>query len=276
MVDALRPVPGDLRRAFAYRRLVPYFARRLLEKRYARTWLGWVWIPLRPTIDIASRVLLFGSLLSVPSGDQPYILFFLAGTAAWQLLEITGLWATRSMELARNVYRKIYVPRLTALVAAVVPSTIDFLIYSTVLMIATVYFVIADGEYYLDIAFNADIFLVLGGMAMLVLLALVVGLFTSVFAARARDLRFTYGYALALWQYLTPVIYPLDSIPSGFQRIVELNPATAPVQMVKAGLLGNTDVPQISVIVTLSVIAAGLAAGLPFFLRWERQAADTL
>ena len=54
-VYVIRPRrPGVAERArdfWLYRHLLGYFGRRFLEKRYARTWLGWVWLPLRPFLE---------------------------------------------------------------------------------------------------------------------------------------------------------------------------------------------------------------------------------
>src|SRR5438094_501448 len=48
-----------------YRGLLRYFGKLYVKRRYRRTWLGWIWVPLRPSADMAGRVLLFGGLLSV-------------------------------------------------------------------------------------------------------------------------------------------------------------------------------------------------------------------
>lgn len=94
-----------------------------IERRYRRTWLGWLWIPLRPGIDIASRVLLFGGFLGVASGDRPYFMFFIVGAAAWQVFMTTAQWATRALEINKAVLQRSGIPRLTATLGAIGPGS---------------------------------------------------------------------------------------------------------------------------------------------------------
>src|SRR4051794_17965008 len=83
-------LPERAREVWQRRALIPFFWKRSLERRYLRTWLGWVWLPLRPAVETASRVFVFGGVLSVPTQHGiPYLVFFLAGQSAWGLFEET-------------------------------------------------------------------------------------------------------------------------------------------------------------------------------------------
>jgi lipopolysaccharide transport system permease protein len=263
-----------IREAWTYRHLIPYFGRRYIEKRYNRTWLGWIWIPLRPALDITARVLLFGGMLGLPSGGLPYFMFFVTGMAAWQLLDRTAYWATRSLELNRRVLTRIYVPRLTALVAAALPAALDFLLYAAIGVIAIAYYRIVDGVFYVEISSRTLWTLV--GLLLLTLLGFAVGVWTSPFAGRARDVRFGLSYALGLWYFVTPVIFPLGAVPSRFGVLAQVNPATAPIEMVKFGLLGTGAIPMKSLLVTFVTLAVVLLPGLWFFGRAEAAAVDAL
>src|SRR6266540_2527874 len=65
--------------------LFPYLWKEFIIRRYRQTYLSWLWIPLRPAIDIASRTLLFGGFLQVGSGDRPYFIYIAFASAGWQL-----------------------------------------------------------------------------------------------------------------------------------------------------------------------------------------------
>ena len=45
-------------------------------------------------------------------------------------------------------------------------------------------------------------------------------------------------FAVQLWMYITPVIYPLNSIPLKQQWIVQLNPMTSIIETFKYGAIG--------------------------------------
>lgn len=264
-----------LSEVWRYRRLVRYFSRKYIEKRYIRTWLGWLWLPLRPILSVGSRVLLFGALLAVPSEGKPYLLFYLVGFSAWTLFAETTYWATRSIELNRSILKRMYVPRLTVLVAAPANGIVNYLLYLAITCVVVAYYAAVSGVFHLELALDS-VLLVAAGLALMVLVGLCVGLFTSVWGARARDIRFSLGYVLNLWLFITPVIYPLSAVPDSLRTVVLLNPMTAPVEMVRKGLLGTGGAPTTSLAVTLGTVAVLLIAGLWFFGREEAAALDSL
>lgn len=270
-----RPAAPDpvsrLRAVWSHRRQVAFFGRRLIEKRYIRTWLGMVWIPLRPALDVGMRALLFGGLLAVSSEGLPYLVFFGMGMAAWMLLESSALWATRSLEVNRAVLRRINVPRLVPLASAAAPAAVEFGLYLLIAAIAVAYYGVADGTIYVQSPLGVDGLVALGGLATLGLIGIGIGLWTSPFVAQARDIRFVFGYVTGLWFFLTPVIYPIDSIPENYRPLAEYNPATAPVDAFKHALLGTPPPSATSWTVSLVTVAALLASGWWFFARKERE-----
>ena len=97
---------------------------------------------------------------------------------------------------------------------------------------------------------------------MLLLFGLSIGLWTSVLAATARDVRFGFNYVMRLWFFITPVIYPVSAIPADFRPIAEYNPATAPVETAKHGLLAQRPRRANSLIVTLVTVTCLLLWGM--------------
>jgi lipopolysaccharide transport system permease protein len=265
---------AQLREFWRYRGLVPFFGRRYIQKRYVRTWLGRFWLPLRPAMAVSSSVLVFGGLLSVPSGGVPYLIFFLVGSSAWHLFAETAYWATRSVELNRGALGRMYIPRLTVLVAAVAPSILDYLIYSAITALAVLAYLLADGTLYLEL--GPENLVALAGLGLIMLLALGIGLWTSVYAVQARDVRFGLSYLLSFWFFLTPVIYPLEAVPERYQDALAANPMTAPIEMVKDGFLGAGDVTPAALSVTIVTVLVVCGRGLFFFGRSEARALDSL
>lgn len=258
------------RELWEHRALIAFFGRRLLEKRYTRTWLGIVWIPLRPGLDVALRVLLFGGLLGVSSGEVPYFVFFAVGMAAWMVLESAAYWATRSLEINRSILRRIYVPRAAVLVAAVIPAGVDFVLYFLIAALGATVLWLANGSFDINLVPGEHLLVALGGLCLLLLFGLSIGLWTSVLAATARDVRFGFNYVMRLWFFITPVIYPVSAIPADFRPIAEYNPATAPVETAKHGLLGTAAPQANSLIVTLVTVTCLLLWGMWWFGRSER------
>jgi lipopolysaccharide transport system permease protein len=259
---------------WSYRSMTLHFGRMMLQKLYRRTWLGWIWIPLRPLLTIGPAAFVFGGLLGVSSGDVPYALFFLVSIAAWELFSLTLFWGTRSIEQGRRVLRKLYVPRLTCLVGAVVPAGVIFGVYLGLAAIAFAGFAVIDGRMYLDLGLNT--FAAPAGAVLLIALALSIACFTSVYAARARDVRFILSHVLGFWMFLSPVVYPLSRVPDSYRVVTSLNPATAPIELFRLGLFGDgvvTTTAMVSCVATIVVIGS---LGLWFFNRSEVAALDAI
>ena len=253
------------------RALIPYFGRRFLERRYARTILGWIWIPLRPAFDVGARVLLFGGFLGIASGDRPYFMFFIVGMAAWQLFERTSFWAMRAIEVNRSLLSRAYVSRLAAVVAAAVPGMLEFLLYLGIGTIGALYYRASHGTSYLTLDLRA-LAAVATGMGLLTLYGIGIGLWTAALAAEARDVRFFSRYVFGFWYFLTPVIYPISQIPEKYRSIAELNPITGPVELVKYGFLRSAPPSYSSLWVSVAVLMVLVGGGLWYFGRSQRLA----
>ncbi len=261
----LRPAAREV---WESRRYIPYFGRLFIRKRFARTWLGLMWLPLRPSISLLTRLLVFGGLVGISAGKTPYPVFFLTASAAWQLFNECAYWSTRSIEVHRRVLRVVHVPRLTLVLSAIVPSIVDFLIYSSFAAAAVLYYVARGGGFWLDLTARSLLYVPLG-LFLILLIGIGVGLLTSSFGARARDVRFTLNYALSFVYFLTPVIYPLSQVPNKYKPLAELNPLTGAFEMVKDGLFGGHTLSNASLAVTLFAVAAIWIPGVWLYQRAE-------
>jgi lipopolysaccharide transport system permease protein len=257
-----------------YRALLPFFGRRALEKLYIRTHLGWLWIPMRPLLDVVLKALIFGGLLGAPSGDVPYFLFFLIGMMAWTLFEQSLMWSTRSIELNRQLIKKLYFPRLLLPFAHLAPALVELFLYSIILAVSLVVFKVVDGTTHIPL--EPQLILAPVGMLLGVLLALGISFWTSVLGAATRDMRFTLSYILGVWFFLTPVIYPLSSLPAFLQPFAVINPMTPIIEMVKWASVGvgALDLPGLALSVGMIVVI--WASGLWFFSRAEALSVDQM
>jgi lipopolysaccharide transport system permease protein len=266
------PAPG-VRRVLSdywhHRHAFLFFVRRFMRKRYGRTFFGILWLFLPVLLPLFMGALVFGGILGVSIPGVPYLLYFVVALSAWTIFAMTAYWATRSLEISRSEVRRVYVPRLIPLTASMTLPVITFLIYVGIGALTVGYYVLERGEFYLVL--SPATLLVPVGIVALIVFGLACGLWFSPLAARARDVRRLAGYVLGFWYFLTPVMYPIDEIPSGFQFLASLNPVTAPIEMVKNGLINVGDVTSLGVVsyfVALVVVSVG---GLLIFLRKERR-----
>lgn len=257
-----------------YRRLLWFFGSGSVRDLYEGTVLGWLWLLIRPAAPLVVWTVVFGRLLQVPSDGLPYFLFFVAGSAIWIVFERSLLWTTKSLAQGRSLITKVYFPRLILPVAAVAPAIVYFSIYMVFLVGAILYYGLHDGRWYIVIGPQ----LLLAPIAALMspVFAIAVGLWTSVWQVRARDVQFTLRYFMQFWLYLTPVIYPLSSMPEHLRWIAYLNPMSAVVETFKWSILGVGGPTFRGAALSLVLIAAILGGGVWYFDRSEAASVDRI
>jgi len=96
------------------------------------------------------------------------------------------------------------------------------------------------------------------------------GLLLAPLVRGARDVRLLIPYPLMLLYVLTPVVYTVDSMPTDYRLIAVYNPLTAPIELIRHGLLGMGMPQQASVLTCLGVLAVALPIALILFARAER------
>lgn len=272
-VRVIEPPGSSFRRYFGdawhYRAAFGYFTKRYVRKRTGRTFFGYLWFVLPYVIPLFIGTLVFGGILGVSVPGIPYFLYFAVTLGSWIMFSQTAYLSTRSLEITRSEIRRLYVPRLLPLMAAVTLPALAFAFYMGMLVAVTGLYVITRGEFYLQI--RPATLLVPVGLAMLVVFGWACALWFSTLAPRARDVRRMAGYAIGIWYFLTPVMYPIDQIPSGWQFMASLNPITAPIEMVKDGWLNIGDVTPLGVAMYFAWLAVAIVGGLIIFVPKERR-----
>jgi lipopolysaccharide transport system permease protein len=258
---------ATLGEVWQYRKLLGFIGDRALRKMYRRTVLGWLWLFINPLFPIALRAVVFGALLGVGSDGIPYFLFLLAGTVIWEIFGASLMWGTRSLEMHGDLSDHIYHPRVILPLGNMTPALLNVVLKIGVLALAVVFYTVRDGRVFLR--FDAGVLWALGALALALLLALAISLFTSIWGETARDTRFALGQLLSVWYLLTPILYPLSQVPDAYRGWMFLNPLAIIVETFKWGLFGvGQFYPEAFALTTLAV-AMLLVAGLNYFSRSE-------
>jgi ABC-type polysaccharide/polyol phosphate export permease len=245
-----------------------HFGHNYVKKYYHDTFLGLLWIPLRPLADVLLRSVLFGAFLQVPSGDSPYLLFLVVGSVGWFFFERVTYWGYRSLQYSYRYFRAMPVPWLPAITGTAVPGAVYGAVYLVIALGIAVYYWIAQGTFFITIGLDT-LYAVLG-LAVMLLYGWVIGLFLAPLVRVARDVRLLIPYPLMLMYILTPVVYPVDSMPADYRPIAVYNPLTAPIEFVRHGLLGMGLPEWESVLTSVGLLAVTIPIALLLFARAER------
>ena len=262
------------REMWRYRRLIWFFARQAFEMLYARTQLGWIWVIIRPLAPIFVGAFVYGELLSVPSLGLPYFLFLLSGSVLWNCFDGPWAWGTRGLELHRHLVTKLYFPRMILPLATMSPGFAEPLVSIGVLIAALAYYRAMDGVWYF--ALTPRLLLAPVVVAIVVLFAFSLSLWTSIWNARARDVRYVLGYVNGFWLYMTPVIYPATQVPEPYRWVLWLNPMATYVETFKWTLFDNPLPPPWAFAVAIGAVVAAFVAGFLHFGAMESATADAI
>jgi lipopolysaccharide transport system permease protein len=260
--------------AWRYRRILGFFAVKAVQSLYAKTRLGPVWLLIRPLAPLLAGTLAFGTVMNIPSDGFPYFLFLLVGTTIWNFFDTPLIFASRGLDSNRQLLTKLYLPRLILPAGQLAAGLVEPIVCIGVLIVSVLYYRYTDGVWYVSL--TPRLLLVVPLIVMTLLLAFSMSLWTSVWQARARDMRFVLAYVLGFWYLLTPIIYPVSHLPGAAQWVAFLNPMAGPVIAFKWAVLGIGTFPAVPLAVSLAGVVLLLSAGLWYFGAVEGQTIDRL
>lgn len=265
---------GRIEEFWRYRRVLYFLCVRTLKSSYQGSSLGIVWLFGRPLLPIIISTFIFGSLLQVPSDGVPYFLFFLAGQSSWHVFERALLFTSRGLSQHQGMLTKVYFPRVMAVIASSAIAVAWFGSYVGLLLLGAVYYLFKDHVWYLR--FGPQLLVAPFVVVLSLVLAIAIGLWTSVWQLRFREMRYTLRYVTRFWSYLTPVIYPMSQVPPEHRWIIYANPMAPIVETFKWSVLGIGTFPALPLLSSVVVTVVVLAAGLWYFSRAEGNSADRM
>jgi lipopolysaccharide transport system permease protein len=257
----------NLRELWAYRGLLYFFVWRDIKVRYKQTILGGLWAIIQPLFTMVVFSIIFGRLAGVPSEGIPYPVFSFAALVPWQFFQNGMTEASGAIVLNAALVKKVYFPRLTIPIAAVLSGIVDFAIAFGVLLVMMAYYTIAPTVNVVFIPFFFTLAFVT---------ALAIGLWLAGLNAKYRDVRYTIGFLVQALLFLTPVAYPSSLIDEPWRTLYAVNPMVSVVEGFRWGLLGTESITLLMVLVSGVVAGVLLFGGAFYFRRLERTFADVV
>lgn len=248
-----------------YRDLAFQIAARDVTVRYRQTALGAAWAVLQPISLMLVFTLFFGRLAGIESDGQPYWLFALAGLVPWIYFSSALLLGSESLVLNHDLVSKIYFPRIFMPLGVVAAGLIDITISLFILLALTLISGTVPG-------------LAILILPLLVLMTAATALGASSFLAavnvRYRDVRYVVPFAVQLWMFLSPIVYPSSLLSDTWQKISAINPMVGVVEGFRWAVLDTGSAPVAQMAISAGAAALLLLIGLAYFDRVERSFAD--
>lgn len=210
-----------------------YWLAREIKTRYAGSVLGVAWAVVQPVATLAIFYVLFGMILEIRIPDLDvnagYLLHLLAGLAVWlPFTEAIGR-GVASLVAYEDFLRKQPIPA-EILPAVTVGGSLPALVIGYVLLLLVC---LAQG---LGPLWTWAWVPVLIGVQLVMCMGLTMLLSMAHFLWR--DVGSLVTFALQLWFYLTPILYPLAQIPERFHTWFLFNPVACLALTVQWATLG--------------------------------------
>jgi lipopolysaccharide transport system permease protein len=252
----------ELRR---YRELFYFLAWRDIKIRYKQTLLGVLWAIIQPLLTMIVFTFLFGSLGRIPSDGSPHPLFYLTALLPWIYFSSTLTASSNSLIGNANLLTKVYFPRVILPASATISGLFDFLI-GTALLAGLM-------GYYRVWPQTTILFWPLWVMLLLTF-TLGAGMFLAALNVKYRDVKYAVPFAIQLWLFVTPVIYPVSLIPERYRIWIALNPLAGLIEGFRASLLlsRSPDWQLIGISATITFLV--FIGGFSYFIRTEKAFAD--
>lgn len=235
---------------FRYKEMIRSMVRRDLRGRYKGSFLGFLWTFLNPMLQLVVYTAVFSTIIRM--GIEQYYLFLFVALIPWVFFS-SGIMGGADCILQNvNLVTKIYFPR-EVLPISVVSSAFVNMLYSFAIVLIIVLIASNNINFvawiYLPIVAICEYFIVLG-----------FAMFFSALTVYFRDTSHILGIITMAWQFLTPVMYPLEMVPDRYQFFYMLNPMT-PIIVAFREILFYGKIPDLCLL-----LRGGVAAFLVMFL----------
>ena len=257
---------------FRYRYLILMFVKRDFVTFYKQTILGPLWYIIQPLVNSVIFTIIFGKVAKIPTDGIPPFLFYMAGTVVWGYFSTCLTQTSNTFVTNQEIFGKVYFPRMTVPISIVITGLFQFLI-QFVIFLGFLYFYWYQGaEVYLTTTvFALPLILIQMGV-----LGLGVGILISSLVTKYRDLTFAMTFAVQIWMYITPVVYPLTEVPERYRNLYVLNPMVSIVETFREAFLGVSSIEPKHVVISVFVTLCIFITGVILFSRIEKTFMDTV
>ena len=257
----------DLNEIWQHRELVWFLIWRDIKVLYKQTFLGIAWAVLQPFILMVVFTVIFGRLVKVEAGEIPYSIFAFIGLVIWAYFSKALNNASNSLVGNAPLLSKIYMPRAILPMASTFSPLVDLIFSSTFMLILMAVYGYAP---------TLRLFYMIPFALMASMLCFSCGLILSSINVRYRDVSYILPFAIQVWFFLTPIVYPANVLSESWRWVFWLNPMTVVVDGFRWAVVDYPFPSHKAMILSLSVIFMLTVGGSYFFKRMESSFADVV
>lgn len=185
-----------------YKDLLKLLVMKTVKLKYRRSFLGYLWSVLNPLLIMVVMTIVFSAMFSRNIQNFPVYLF--CGQLLFNFMNQSTHQATQSITGNAAMLKKAYVPKYIFTVAKVTSCAVDMIFSFGALLIVMI--VTGASFSWYNLLFPLVIL-------QLYFFCIGLGLFLAQASVFFRDVEFIYNAVTTAWMYLTPIFYPIESLP---------------------------------------------------------------
>lgn len=256
--------------AWRYRGFIASSVVNEFKARFSRSTFGALWIILQPLAQVIIFATILSNVLAARleglDNKYAYAIYLMSGILCWSLF-------AEIVQRLQNVFldhttllKKMQFPRIALPVISVGSSLVNNIALLCVVMLILPILGVYPNSNYLWLPLL---------IVLTVALATGVGLIVGVLNVFVRDVGHVMAVLLQFWFWVTPIIYPIKIVPSGFKASLAFNPV-APLAMAYHDVIVYQRAPQQSLAIVVATAAALLAISMFLFRRASAEMVDVL
>lgn len=263
---------GIIRSLIVNRSLIISLTKREIVGRYKGSFMGMLWPFITPLMMLLVYTFVFGEIfnarwhMEVESNGQFSLLLF-AGLIIFNLyaevINRAPLLVLSNVNYVKKVIFPLEIMPVVSVFSAVFHAVVSLVIW---LCVYLYFFGLPQLTIiYIPLVIIPFVFMLTG-----------FSLFLAAFGTYVRDIVQVVGVMTSALMFLSPVFFPLDSLPESFQSIVRFNPLTVPIEQLRVVMFwGNA--PDWSKLLPYSLSSLVIVyAGYIFFQKVRKGFADVV
>ncbi|KAB8143365.1 ABC transporter permease [Chloroflexia bacterium SDU3-3] len=268
----LNPI-AMVRHLWQHRDLIQQFTKREIEGRYKGSFLGLFWSFINPLILLLIYTFVFGVVMksrwsiSQESSLSEFALILFCGLIAFNIFSECAGKASNIITSVPNYVKKVVFPLEILPVSTLGSALFHGAISLGILLVAK-----------LIITGTLQLTLLLLPIIMLPLLFLCLGLmwFLASMGVFIRDIGYTVALVLQVLFFLTPIFYPIESIPQPFNAIIRLNPMASIADNFRRSIIWGTSPSWYGWLAWTALTGSIMILGYAWFMKTKKAFADVI
>lgn len=196
--------------------------------RYQDSFLGFIWVLMKPLMEFVILFLVFSALGR--GGDNPnFTENLLFGTMTFSLIREGITFGMNSLMDISHIILKINIPRKLAVLTSILMATINFIINMSIIAFITLFTPFSFNL--LGIGFFALI------SALIIFMVYTISLYLSIILVKLKDISNLMDLFLQLLFWGSGVFYDISTIQGRFGDLVRLNPSGILIDAARRGLI---------------------------------------